>query len=249
MENKTSILSLPAAIIIAGAIIAIAIVWINKPETQTKSGNSNIPINSEITVRKIDSTDHILGNPDAQVKIIEYSDASCPACKIFNETMVKVMDDFGPDGKVAWVYRHFPLDKEGTRSDGGILHPNAGMEAQALECAGALGGNDKFWKYEKRLYEITPSVTQTTPGGLDRKQLPEIAKYVGIDTNSFNECLSSGRFKGRVEADYKDALDGGAMGTPYSVIITPSGSMVPLTGSLPYANMKAAIQALLSGTE
>ena len=61
-------------------------------------------------VKVVDSEDHIFGNPDAPVKLVEYSDFECPFCKRVHPTLKKIMADYGIDGEVAWVYRHFPLD-------------------------------------------------------------------------------------------------------------------------------------------
>lgn len=231
------------AIIIAGALIAIAIIWVKKPATTPISEDRP---RAEVSLPDVTPADHILGNPQAEIKIVEYSDTSCPFCKTFNETMVKIMNEYGSGGKVAWVYRHFPIDKPGTRSDGGILHPNAGHEAQALECAASLGGNEKFWAYEKRLYDITPSVTATSPNGLDQKLLPEIAEYVGLDKTLFGECLASGQFKDKVEADYVEGVNAGISGTPYSVIMTSSGQDIPILGAQPYETVKSVIEALIA---
>jgi protein-disulfide isomerase len=244
-QQPASLITLPGAIILAGAFITIAVIWVNKPAQIPSKNAAAVNTVNEANIRPVSSTDHILGNPDASIKIVEYSDTSCPYCKMFNATMEKIMDEYGPSGKVAWIYRNWPLDKP--NSEGQILHKNAGNEAEALECAAALGGNDKFWAFEKRLYEITPSVTGSTPNGLDQKQLPEIAKFVGIDAVSFNDCLSSGRFKDKVEADYTDGINAGVIGTPYSIIITPSGSKIPIDGAQSYSTIKIAIDALLAG--
>lgn len=232
-------LTLPGAIIIAGAIIAISIIWVKKPvSAPVVSGQPNIP---QVSMADVTSTDHILGNPEAEVTIVEYSDPSCPYCKVFHSTMQKIIGEYGPTGKVAWVYRSFPLDKPD--SQGRILHPNAGMQAQAQECAAALGGNDAFWKYTDRLYEVIQSDKGIT---LDNSELPVIAKFAGLDTINFNECLSSGRFEEKVEKSYLDGVNAGVSGTPYSVIITPSGSKIPLVGAQSYATLKQTIEALLS---
>ncbi|MBP6858644.1 MAG: DsbA family protein, partial [Candidatus Pacebacteria bacterium] len=143
--------------------------------------------------------------------------------------------------KFAWGYRSFPLDKPD--SQGRILRPNACMQAQAQECAAALGGNDAFWKYTDRLYEVIQSDKGIT---LDNAELPVIAKFAGLDTINFNECLSSGRFKDKVEKSYLDGVNAGVSGTPYSVIITPSGSKIPLVGAQSYATLKQTIEALLA---
>ncbi len=215
MDSKAHpLLTLPGAIIIAGALIAIAIIWVKKPVDTSATPKQN---QATVSMKAITSADHIFGNPSAPVKIVEYSDTACPFCKTFHPTIIKIMSDYGPSGNVAWVYRHFPLDKP--MQGGQILHPNAGREAQALECAAALGGNDAFWKYTNRLYEITPSVTQATPDGLDQKELPKIATFAGLDAISFNECVSSDRFREKVEQQYLDGVNAGVSGTPTSVMV------------------------------
>lgn len=245
------ILNIPIAIIVAGAIIAGTIIYSKQPAKNAGPSAQEIAAEKALqgvtdpqAIKPVTASDHILGNPNAKVKIVEYSDPSCPYCKLFHPTMRKIMETYGKGGDVAWVYRHYPLDKPD--SQGRALHKNAGHEAQAMECAAELGGNDKFWAYTNRLYEVTPSVTGQTPEGLDQSELPNIAAYVGLDKTAFNTCLGSGRTKDLVEADYLDGINGGVEGTPYSFIITPTGKQIPVNGAQPYANIKNAIDALLA---
>ena len=247
-SSRSQFVTLPGAIIIAGALIAMAVIWVKQPVRAPAANQAANLANAQlgqINMREVTAADHIYGNPNAPIKIIEYSDTSCPFCKTFNSTMEQIMGEYGPTGKVAWIYRHFPLDKPDTNGD--ILHKNSNHEAQALECAASTGGNDKFWAFEKKLYEITPSVTSVTPNGLDQQQLPVIAKSVGLNVVSFNDCLASNQFKNKVEADYTDGVNAGVSGTPYSIIITPSGNKIPLVGAQPYTTVKSAIEALLTG--
>jgi len=235
MESKSnSPVGISGAIIIAGAIIAVAIIWAQRPPTQSVT---QIPLAAAVVLATVTNADHILGKPTAPIKIVEYSDSACPFCKMFHPTMEKIMKEYGDEGKVAWIYRHFPLDN---------IHPNARNEAQAMECAASLGGNDAFWKFTNRLYAITPSVTSQSPEGLDQKQLPEIAKFVGLDAVTFNECLSSGQFKDKVESHYQSGLAAGVNGTPFSIIITASGTQIPLNGARSYETIKSAIDTILS---
>ena len=254
-------ITMPVAIIVAGALIAGAVLW-NKPASLadgSKNGlNGNGGANSaavrdaakalemsdEAVLVPVTPADHIFGNPNAPIKIVEYSDMSCPFCKSFHKTMNLIMSDYGKSGKVAWVYRHYPLDKDNGK--GFILHPNAGKEAQASECVAELGGNDAFWKFINRLYEITPSVTQATPEGLDPAQLPIIAEFAGVNRAKFEACLSSGKYATKVEADFMSGVNAGVSATPTSFIVPPKGSNVPIIGGLPIKNVKAAIDALLN---
>jgi protein-disulfide isomerase len=213
IRNSSSALNIPTAIIIAGAIIAIALIYTKGPAT-IKPAIKNSP---EQQMRPVTAADHILGNPNAKVKIVEYSDPSCPFCKVFHNTMRKVMTDYGTTGNLAWVYRNFPLDKPD--ANGNVLHKNAAKESQAFECAASLGGNEKFWTYTNRLYEITPAVTGSTPNGLDPKELPNIAKFAGLNVDDFNNCLATGKFKEKVDADFLDGVNIGISGTPTSIIV------------------------------
>ncbi len=112
------------------------------------------PGTKDITLDPVTEKDHIYGNPAADLLLVEYSDLECPFCKRFHETMTQVMKEYGDTGKVAWVYRHFPLDS---------IHSKARHEAEATECAGELGGKDKFFEYLNKLMEITPSNNQLDP--------------------------------------------------------------------------------------
>ncbi|MCH7492570.1 thioredoxin domain-containing protein, partial [Patescibacteria group bacterium] len=145
------------------------------------------------------------------------------------ETMQQIVDDYGD--QVAWVYRHFPLDS---------LHAKARIEAEATECAADQGGNDAFWAFTDRLFEITPS-----NDGLNLSQLPEIAGDVGLDVGVFQTCLDSGKFADKVEAQYQDAVTAGGNGTPYSVAISASGETVPISGAQPVSALKSIIDSLL----
>jgi len=242
-------LNVPTAIIIAAVIIAISIVWIKKPTGTIVSSiaSSTVGIPSlQTTLSPVTSGDHILGNPNAPIKIVEFSDPSCPYCKVFYPVMQQVMNTYGASGEVAWIYRAFPLDKP-YDSAGDILHPNAGHESQALECAAVLGGNDKFWAYANRLYSITPSVTPATPKGLDQTQLPVIAEYVGLNVSAFNTCLSSGQTAATVNNEYESGVAAGVDGTPYSFIVTSGSSTpIPVAGADTYAQLKVILDQLVS---
>ncbi len=228
-------LSIPIAIIVAGALIGGAVLWTQRGNTNPNNGE-NIPNGGSGEIRPVSEKDHILGNPQAKIFLVEYSDTSCPFCKVYHTTMKRIMSEYSKNGEVAWTYRHFPLDS---------IHPNARNEAHALECANEIGGNDGFWNYTNKLYEVTPAVTQTAPQGLDQNELPKIAATVGINVAKFNECMSSGKYMDKIQADYEDGLQAGVLGTPFTFIVTKSGKVVPINGAQPYNAVKAAIDTLL----
>jgi len=93
-------------------------------------------------MRPVSADDHILGDINSEIIVVEYSDLDCPFCKVFHPTMHQVVEK--SEGKVAWVYRHYPIPQ---------LHPNAPKKAEETECAWELGGNDAFWKYADKVFE------------------------------------------------------------------------------------------------
>lgn len=226
-------LSVPLAIVIAGLLIGGSLYYSNikisqQPQVKTVELGSNPDTNN---MRDVSSDDHILGNPNATLKIVEYSDTECPYCKQFHLTLKKIMDIYGKTGQVAWVYRHFPIDQ---------LHSKARKEAEATECANELGGPQKFWEYTDMVYATTNS-----NNSLDPAQLPIIAGKVGLDVTAFNTCLSSGKYAEKVEADYQDAVKAGGRGTPNSIVVSEDGTKTVIQGAQSFEAVKGIIDALL----
>lgn len=229
-QTSTNKLTVPAAIIVAGFLIAGAI-YLTQGGAASPSGTATNTPEKEIKMRPVGDSDHILGNPNADIIIVEYSDTECPFCKQFHKTLETIMDEYGKDGKVAWVYRHFPLAQ---------LHSKAPHEAEALECASEVGGKSAFWDYANKIYEVTPS-----NDGLDPAMLYTIADGLKLDHKAFATCLESGKYKAKVQADYDDAVASGGQGTPHSIIITKKGDKLPLEGAQPLASVKSIIESLL----
>ncbi len=145
--------------------------------------------------------------------------------------MQEIMSTYGKDGKVAWVYRHFPIDS---------LHSKARKEAVALECANEQGGNDKFWSYADRLYEVTPA-----NNGLDPAELPKIAQFVGLDATAFSTCLASTKYDAHIEEEVQNAQATGGNGTPWSIVVGKDGKKYPLSGAQPISAIKQLIDLAL----
>src|ERR1035437_337910 len=114
----------PIAIVIVGVLVAGAIYFTKKIETNNPAIVSQTQ--KEVAVTPINENDHILGNPQANIVIVEYGDLECPPCKMFHTVMHQVMDNYAKSGQVAWVFRHAPIAG---------LHPKAPNEAEATECA------------------------------------------------------------------------------------------------------------------
>ncbi len=235
MRNQSSTNWLiPLSIIVAGVLIAGSLLIIKLkqgPQNTSLAGVAGEHL--EENMLPVTATDHILGNPNAPVIFVEYSDTDCPFCQQFQQSLHKIVNEYGKTGKVAWVYRHF------------AFHPNAPKEAEATECVAELGGNDKFWQYVDLLFS-KKDFTQTPYKGLDAGQLPDLAASIGINKFSFNDCLSSGKYKQKIADDYQNAIKAGAEGTPYTIIVTRNGKIPITTGAVPYDSLKTAVQSLLN---
>ncbi len=201
MQEQKNSFVIPVSIILAGFLIAGGIYLSNKDKTPAINTNNQ----PKISINSISEKDHLLGDPNAPITIVEFSDTECPFCKMFQVTMNDIMNTYGKDGKVAWVYRHFPLDS---------LHSKSRKEAEATECVNELGGNTAFWKMLDTIYTNTPA-----NNGLDFAKLPEFAKTAGVDVTKFNACLDSGKYASLVEANFQDGVKAGVQGTPYSVMV------------------------------
>jgi len=216
------------AIIIAGLLISGAIL-LKGSTAVAPLENGKVADVKNIKIEAVSNKDHILGNSDAKVVIVEYSDSECPFCKIFHNTMHQVINKY--DGKVAWVYRNYPIAQ---------LHPKAFHESVALECAFSQGGNEAFWKYTDELYTRT-----TSNNRLDVAELPKIAENVGLDLNSFNNCLTNEKTKNDVQADMDSGNSSGVNGTPKSFILKNGKVVDTIDGAEPITNVTQKIDKIL----
>jgi protein-disulfide isomerase len=185
-------------------------------------------------LRKVSvETDHIYGNPDAEISLIEYSDYECPFCKRFHPTAKRIVDSY--KGKVNWVYRHFPLENH---------NPLAQKEAEASECAADLGGNKAFWKYSDLIY----ARTRSNGRGLSIDALIPMAVEIGLNEEEFKICLDSEKFKDKVKADYVNGVQVGITGTPGNILLhNKSGEIKIKGGAVSFDDLKKAIDQLLKG--
>lgn len=224
---------LPATILIAGLLIGGFIYMGQKNAPQGGSGAPAAPEPPDAEtldkVMPVTADDHIRGSINASVKIIEFSDFECPFCKRFHPTLQQIVEEY--EGRVAWIYRHFPID---------ALHSKASKEAEASECVAELGGNDAFWAYTDKIYEITPSNNR-----LDITLLPDFAEEIGLDRTAFEDCLESGRHAEKVADDLEDAQNSGGRGTPWSIVIAPDGTKTAINGAFPYTEVKKIVEEIL----
>lgn len=252
-KNQKGETSLLQTVLVAGLIVAaffIGMLWtkVRIYESGTNPNANNYPKapstddlgtveqdpSAPIDLKAVSASDHVRGNRNARVALVEYSDLECPFCQSFHVTAKQMVAEYGD--KVMWVYRHFPLDQ---------LHPKARAEAMASECAAKLGGEEKFWAYIDKIYEVTPS-----NNGLDPNMLPTIAGQLGLNVEQFKACQASKETESRVTADSESGLKAGINGTPGNILLdTKTGKTYQLQGAVPYAQLKSAIDTFIAGLE
>lgn len=230
MNTMKETLVLAASIIIAGVAIGGGI-YLSRSGGGTQVAGTNSIKSQNIEIGGIQPDDRILGPRDAKIVLIEFSDTECPFCKQFHKTMQQIMADAELKGKIAWIYRHYPIES---------IHKKAKYEAQALECAAIIGGNEKFWALADKVFEVTPSNDK-----LDISLLPQYAAEVGLSEAEFRKCLNSDQAIPKVERDIADGVAAGVRGTPFSVIIGPKGKKYPINGAVPFETLKAQIKSAL----
>ena len=122
-----------------------------------------------ITPLETQNNDHIRGDNNSEITIIEYSDFQCPFCREFHQSLKNLVRE----RDVRWVYRHFPLE---------TIHPMANRAAQASECASE---QDRFWDYADLLFE--------TQNPFGEAEFLNLANSASLNLDQFSQCLSSNK--------------------------------------------------------
>jgi protein-disulfide isomerase len=192
----------------------------NPPTVNTGGTGGNVKVT-------IDDSDPVLGDPNAEVTIVEFSDFQCPFCARAASGAVADFknSDYFANGQVNLVYKHFPLNS---------IHPQAQKAAEASVCAGEQG---KFWEYHDSLF--------ANQGSLDIPSLKGYAGQLGLNQGDFDSCLDSGDAAQKVATDLKQASEAGGRGTPYFVLVNKDGETQAVSGAVPFSQIESAIQSLL----
>ena len=207
------------AIIIGAGLVAAALIY---PSTQ---------MNNQFASRYM-AQDNAMGNPDAPIKIVEYSDYKCGHCGAFTfETEPLLEEEYIKTDQVYFV----------SRTVGGMLSGAEPMlAAEASYCAGE---QDKFWEMHDIIF-----ANQASP--FSASLMNTWAKTVGVeDLGQFKDCMSDHTYYDRANQDEADATTEGVNGTP-SFIITymVDGKEVKqmLPGNYPYESFQQIIEEALA---
>jgi protein-disulfide isomerase len=219
---------IPAAIVFVGLILAIAVYNLHHTIAVQQNGNPSAvnPVNP--------SVDHILGDPNAPVIVIEYADIDSEFSKDFQQVMEQIMQEYGSTGKVAWVYREFPLVTVDQYSE---------QHAEAAECVASIGNTNDFFSFIDALQAAAPGDNQFNPSGYDA-----VVTSLGLSSGSFDQCMTAHTFRNKVATDLANAGAIGATGAPSSVVLVKGQKPFIILGGLPYAAMKQVIDTSLAKT-
>ena len=154
---------------------------------------SNKPSYPEITKSK-----PLFGNKDASVKIVEYADLQCPACRSFHPVIKKILQEYGQN--ISLEFKQFPLS----------MHKNAFLAAQASECA---NDQDKFIEFVDIAYARQDEFDNKKSNNVASNAFKDFAKQLGLD-ETFNDCLDSGVKSSVVRFELAEANQLGLSGTP-----------------------------------
>lgn len=176
---------------------------------------------------------HGLGDPKAQVVLVEFTDFQCPFCRRHHvNTWPEIRRVYVDTGRMRYVLKDLPLP----------MHPHAPGAAEAARCAGALGGADAYWKMVDGLFEKSAALGAAT--------YTSLAAELRLDATAFAACRTTGKFRAAIERDRADAASVGITGTPGFIVGRLSGSTVTGTrvvGAQPFPAFQQAIEAVLAG--
>jgi protein-disulfide isomerase len=171
-----------------------------------------------------------IGDPNAPVQIVEYSDYQCPYCRRFAlQTFPVILSTYIETGQVYFTYR----------SMGEFIGPESGQAAQAAYCAGDQG---LFWDYVDLIWA---NQTGENVGAYTQANLLRMAEDLNLDMAAFRSCLASGKYAERAQQDMVDGFNAGVQGTPSFVI----NGQLAIEGAYPFEAFQQVIDSLLGGNQ
>lgn len=165
---------------------------------------------------------HYQGDPDAPITIVEFGDFNCGYCARWaHEVLPRISEKYIQTGKVKMAFVHFP-----------ILGADSMQAAEATECAAQ---QDRFWDYHNTVYDNIGI-------GYTPANLTSLAKDIGLDTATFEQCLANFPETSLLEDDVRLSQVMGVRGTPAFLV-----NGIPLAGAYPYEEFEKIIDEILEG--
>ena len=187
----------------------------------------------KLTMKVSIDNDPIIGNPNAPITIIEFSDFQCPFCaRFYTQTLPLIHEEYIESGKVKLVFRDYPIQS---------IHPNAVPAAVASECANEQG---KFKEMHDMLFEKQNEWSrQETADALSL--FSQYATKIQLQQERFDSCLTNGKYIEEIKKDLGDGRDYGVSGTPGFFVGNDKIGYVELKGAQPFDSFKKIIDAQL----
>jgi len=141
-----------------------------------------------------------MGNPDAPVKMVEYSDFQCPVCaRYVRDISPLIVETYIKTGKVYFTYRSLGnfISDNISRATG----IQSSESRDAIEAAYCAGDQNKFWEYHDILFA---NQTGEGVGDFTHRRLVAYAKALNLDMEAFTECVTSHKYTDRVNQDEED---------------------------------------------
>lgn len=189
------------------------------------------------------------GDPNAPVKLIEFSDYQCPFCKRFwQDTEPQIIETYVKTGQVRYTYRsggNWVSDMVNQQTGGNDTESQD--SAMAAYCAADQG---KFWEMHDALF--TNVLGEADGISFVKRRLQAIAESIGLDMNAFNSCYSSNKHLDLVNQDLNDARAAGIQGTPYFLIsytVNGQAQTVPIDGAQPFSVFQQEIDKALAAAD
>jgi len=195
---------------------------------------NQLPTEQSKLVMKISAdNDPVIGNLDAPITIIEFSDFQCPFCaRFYSQTLPLIYEEYIDQGKVKLVFRDFPIQS---------IHPNAVPAAVASECANEQG---KFKEMHDILFDNQNQWSrQETVDALSL--FSQYATEIQLEQETFDSCLTSGKYIEEIQKDLNDGQNYGVSGTPGFFVGNDQIGYVQIKGAQPFDIFKKVIDAQL----
>lgn len=224
MSNKSQTIWTAASFLVLGLIIGLLVTGPKLLTGENTAGNGSESAEEELDVVAVSvDDDPVLGNADAPVTIVEYSDYQCPWCEYwFVNTYPQIKSQYIDTGKVKMVYRDRPV----------TTHPQSQMAAEAAECVDEAGTDTDYYKMHDLLFSGLADWSSTSGSEDAMNKAKDIfigyANSIGHDITA---CLESGAMTEEVSNDYTASRTYGVRGTPTFFI---NGKMVVGAQSFEY---------------
>lgn len=189
-----------------------------------------VSIPANVTVSTSDTSGfhgYFLGSDSAPLTVTEYADYQCPACQQWMSVQMPTIEErLIQTGRVRWRYRDFPLDG---------AHNWSRIAGHAAACAADQG---QYWAMNRRIYSWEPDWTRSGDAtGIFRG----LARELGLKLDSYDDCMHSARYAGRLEASKGEGIRAGVSSTPTFLV---NGRLYPGGESIHYDMLKALLDSL-----